>query len=97
MLVETRHPAHAKELVAALPVHELELYDGILAVCPCLALTKLKLWYCFIEEARAQGSALHTCCELPSPSAVLPSGAALETSPDLMAGSLESCHSLCSL
>ena len=42
MLVETRHPAHAKELVAALPVHELELYDGILAVCSCLALTKLK-------------------------------------------------------
>ncbi|CAL5222228.1 g4561 [Coccomyxa viridis] len=32
VLVETRHPAHAKELVAALPVHELELYDGILAV-----------------------------------------------------------------
>ena len=43
MLVETRHPAHAKELVAALPVHELELYDGILAVCSCLALTKLKV------------------------------------------------------
>ncbi len=32
MLVETRHPSHAKEIVAALPIHELELYDGILAV-----------------------------------------------------------------
>lgn len=37
VLVETRHPAHAKELVAALPVHELELYDGILAVSSCLS------------------------------------------------------------
>ena len=39
VLVETRHSAHAKELVAALPVHELELYDGILAVSSCLLLT----------------------------------------------------------
>ena len=32
VVVETRHPSHAKEIVAALPTHELELYDGILAV-----------------------------------------------------------------
>ena len=32
MVVETRHPLHAKDIVAALPMHELELYDGILAV-----------------------------------------------------------------
>lgn len=32
MVVDTRHPLHAKDIVAALPMHELELYDGILAV-----------------------------------------------------------------
>ena len=32
VVVETRHPLHAKDIVAALPMHELELYDGILAV-----------------------------------------------------------------
>ena len=37
VLMETRHSAHAKAIVAALPLHELELYDGILAVRPCLS------------------------------------------------------------
>lgn len=32
VVVETRHPSHAKDIMAALPMHELELYDGILAV-----------------------------------------------------------------
>ena len=34
VVLETRHPSHAKDIVAALPMHELELYNGILAVMP---------------------------------------------------------------
>ena len=40
VLVETRHPGHATELVAALPMHELELYDGFLAVSCSLLLVQ---------------------------------------------------------
>ena len=32
MLLETQRALHAKETMAQLPMHELELYDGILAV-----------------------------------------------------------------
>lgn len=32
VLLETRNAAHAKDIVASLPIHELKLYDGILAV-----------------------------------------------------------------
>ena len=32
MLLETQRAQHAKDTMAQLPMHELELYDGILAV-----------------------------------------------------------------
>ena len=44
MLLETQRPQHAKDIMAQLPMHELELYDGILAVrcstLPCAALRR---------------------------------------------------------
>ena len=38
MLVETQRPSHATDIIAALPMHELELYDGVLAVSCCVSL-----------------------------------------------------------
>lgn len=47
MLLETQRPQHAKDIMAQLPMHELELYDGILAVrhltLHCVALRCISL------------------------------------------------------
>ena len=46
VLVETQRPSHAKDILAALPMHELELYDGVLAVSCCILLVQSEERWC---------------------------------------------------
>ena len=59
VVVETRHPSHAKDIVAALPMHELELYNGILAVIFCHTTTSLAC--CATLRRSATQPGCHIC------------------------------------